>query len=166
MKILVAVDLATHPATDLATHPATHLAVILAEATEKIVGKVESLALALPAEVWVLHVALPDPDFVGYKAGPQSERDFLAKKFHEEHRQVQSISSRLQEKGIVATALLVQGATVETIIKEASKLAVDMIVVGSHGRGMMAQLLIGSVSQGVLQQAKCPVLVIPTNKRA
>lgn len=157
MKILVAVDLATNPATDLA--------VTLAKATHKIVDKVESLASALSAEIWILHVALPDPDFVGYKAGPQSERDFLAKTFHEEHRQVQSISARLQEKGIVATALLVQGATIETIIKEASKLAIDMIVVGSHGRGMMAQFLIGSVSQGVLQQAKCPVLVIPTNKR-
>lgn len=160
MKILAAVDLAAN-----AANPAVDLAVDLAEATEKIVGKVESIASALSAEVWVLHVALPDPDFVGYKAGPQSERDFLAKKFHAEHRQVQNISSRLQEKGLVATALLVQGATIETILKEAAKLAVDMIVVGSHGRGMMAQLLIGSVSQGVLQQAKCPVLVIPTNKR-
>ena len=31
-----------------------------------------------------------------------------------------------------------------------------MIVVGSHGKGMMAQLFVNSVSQGVLSRANCP----------
>ncbi|MEA3243534.1 MAG: universal stress protein, partial [Pseudomonadota bacterium] len=60
---------------------------------------------------------------------------------------------------------LVHGATAETILKKASELDVDMIVVGSHGRGAMYQLLVGSVSEGILHNSRCPVLVVPTHKR-
>lgn len=37
---------------------------------------------------------------------------------------------------------------------------IDLIVMGSHGRGFVAGALIGSVSQRVLHQAKCPVLMV------
>ena len=73
--------------------------------------------------------------------------------------------ARLREAGLETTALLLQGATVETLLKEASKLDIDMIVVGSHGRGAMHQLLVGSVSEGVIHASECPVLVVPTHNR-
>jgi nucleotide-binding universal stress UspA family protein len=65
-----------------------------------------------------------------------------------------------------ATALLVQGPTVETILEEATRLNADLIILGSHGRGAAIQLLVGSVSGGVLQKSKCPVLIVPTRKQA
>jgi len=71
----------------------------------------------------------------------------------------------MRKAGLDTTALLVHGATVETILKEASELEVDMIVIGSHGRGAMHQLLMGSVSEGVLRKSRCPILVVPTHKR-
>jgi nucleotide-binding universal stress UspA family protein len=37
-----------------------------------------------------------------------------------------------------------------------------MIVVGSHGRGTVGRFLIGSVSDFVVRQASCPVLVVRT----
>ncbi|MBE0585939.1 MAG: universal stress protein, partial [Desulfofustis sp.] len=64
--------------------------------------------------------------------------------------------------GLETTALLVQGATAETIVDKANKLEIDMVIVGSHGRGAMYQLLVGSVSEGVLRGAACPTLVVPT----
>ena len=146
MKILVSVD--------------------LAEASEKIVKKAEEIARGLSAKLWVLHVAEPDPDFVGYEAGPQEVRDSLSKKFHDEHVQIQKIAEHLRQTGLDATALLVQGETVATILQETSKLGIDIIVIGSHGRGAMYQLLVGSVCEGVLEKSACPVLVVPTHKRA
>ncbi|MEN8444067.1 MAG: universal stress protein [Cyanobacteria bacterium J06555_13] len=124
------------------------------------------MAQSLSAEVWVLHVAEPEPEFVGYTPGPQSVRDFLAKQFHQEHRQIQEITEKLRTAGLEATALLVQGPTVETILKEASKLNAAFIVMGSHGKGMVTQLFVGSVGQGVLHKAECPVLIIPTRQQA
>ena len=142
------------------------IGVDLSESTEKVVKKAEEIARALSAKVWLLHVAEPEPDFVGLKVGPQSARDFLSKRFHTEHRRIQEMAEQLRKTGLDATALLVQGATVETIMKEALKLDVDMIVVGSHGRGAMYQLLVGSVSEGVLHESECPVIVVPTHERS
>jgi nucleotide-binding universal stress UspA family protein len=140
------------------------VAVDLSEYTETIVGEAQNIAGPLSAEVWLLHVAEPDPDFVGYDAGPQSERDAMAEHFHREHSEIQALAEKLRQEGLEATALLVQGATAETILSEASKLQVNMIIVGSHGRGAINQLLVGSVSEGVLRRADSPVLVIPTRK--
>jgi nucleotide-binding universal stress UspA family protein len=59
----------------------------------------------------------------------------------------------------------VEGEAAETMLKEASKLDADIIVVGSHGRGTMYQVLVGSVSEGVIHRSECPVLVVPTHER-
>jgi len=141
------------------------VAVDLSESTQTIVEKVEEINKEYPAKVWILHNAEPEPDFVEFKVDPLAAREILAKKFHNEHRQIQEIANRLRKAGLEATALLVHGATVETILKEASDLDVDMIVVGTHGRGAMYQLLVGSVSEGILHKSRYPVLVIPTHKR-
>ena len=138
----------------------------LSESTEIIVKKIEEITKALPAKVWLLHNAVPEPDVVEFKVDPQAARESLAKKFHVEHRQIQELANRMRKAGVDTTALLVHGATVETILKEASELEVDMIVVGSHGRGAMYQLLVGSVSEAVLHKSRFPVLVVPTHKRA
>jgi nucleotide-binding universal stress UspA family protein len=137
----------------------------LSESTEIIVKKVEEITEALTTKVWLLHNAVPEPDFVEFKVDPQAARESLAKKFHVEHRQIQELANRMRKAGVDTTALLVHGATVETILEEASDLEVDMIVVGTHGRGAMYQLLMGSVSEAALHKSRFPVLVVPTHKR-
>lgn len=138
----------------------------LSDATQKIIKKAEEISKALSAQVWLLHAAAPEPDFIGYDPGPQSVRDTVAKTFHREHSEIQEIADQLRKAGIDSKALLVQDDAATAIIKEASKLGADMIVVGSHGRGAMHHLLMGSVSEGVIHKAECPVMVVPTHKRA
>jgi len=148
----------------------------LSESTQQVVQTVERFASALSAQVWLLHVASSDPadfyiatyepDAIGYEVDPQTLRDSRAKRFRMEHREIQEIADRLRKAGVAATALLVQGETVESLLKEASKLEVDMIVVGSHGHGAVYRLLVGSVSEGILRKSRCPVLVVPTHDLA
>ena len=141
------------------------VAVDLSDSTKIIVKKAEEIAKAFSAEVWILHNAMPEPDVVEFRTDPQTARESLAKKFHSEHRQIQEIAKGFRQAGLKTTALLVHGKTVETILKEASKLNVDMIVVGSHGRSAVYQIIVGSVSEGVLKQSQCPILVVPTHRR-
>jgi nucleotide-binding universal stress UspA family protein len=47
-----------------------------------------------------------------------------------------------------------------TVCRVAGELGVDVIVVGSHGRGAIARILLGSVSEQVVRHAPCPVLVV------
>ncbi|MES9989025.1 MAG: universal stress protein [Candidatus Thiodiazotropha endolucinida] len=141
------------------------VAVDLSDSTQIIVEKAEEIAKAFSAKVWILHNAEPEPDVLEFRADPQAARESLAEKFHREHRQIQEIAKRLREEGLETTALLVHGPTIETILKEASDLDVDMIVVGTHGRSAMYQLLVGSVSEGILHKSQCPILVVPTHQR-
>jgi nucleotide-binding universal stress UspA family protein len=47
------------------------------------------------------------------------------------------------------------------VARLASALHADLIVVGSHGRHGVVRWLLGSVAEGVVRQASCPVLVVP-----
>lgn len=54
------------------------------------------------------------------------------------------------------------GAPFAAIVRYAKAQAIDLIVMGTHGRGAVAHLLIGSVAENVVRKAPCPVLTIPT----
>jgi nucleotide-binding universal stress UspA family protein len=129
--------------------------------TDSVLDIAKTLAKCFSARLWLIHVASPDPDFVGYDAGPQSVRDQVADHLREEHRDLQSKAADLREAGIDATALLIQGPTADTILAEAKVHHADLIIMGSHGHGAMHRVLMGSVSEGVLRKAPCPVTIIP-----
>ena len=131
------------------------------DVTDRVVERAAGLAKALAARLWLLHVAMPDPDFVGYDVGPPSARQSRATELRDEHRALQAIAERLRADGIEATSLLVQGPTVETILAEAGKVSADLIAVGSHGHGALHRALVGSVSEGLLRHADRPLLIVP-----
>jgi nucleotide-binding universal stress UspA family protein len=62
----------------------------------------------------------------------------------------------LNAEGVV----LVSGMLVDAIISRARQTNTDLIVMGTHGRGGMAHLFLGSVSERVVRTAPCPVLTV------
>jgi nucleotide-binding universal stress UspA family protein len=131
------------------------------DASDVVVGHAVDLAHALSARLTLLHVAPPEPEFIGYEPGPQSVRDAVARKYHEQHARLQEIEKAMANVNIETTSLLVQGYTVEKILKEAERLNATLIVMGSHGHGALHNLLVGSVTEGVLRRARCPVVIVP-----
>lgn len=134
--------------------------------SDAVVAQAASLAEAFSAELTLVHVAAPEPEFVGYEAGPQSVRTDRAREVRGEHRDLQATAEGLRGRGIRAHALLIQGPVVEKILAEAERLGADAIVIGSHGHGALHRLLLGSVSEGVVRAARCPVVLVPAARAA
>jgi nucleotide-binding universal stress UspA family protein len=132
------------------------------EVTDRVLEAGVELAKALQAKLWLLHVTMPEPDFVGYEVGPIYVRDSVAEQFRHEHRMLQEMEKKLEAQGLDVTAMLVQGPTVRKIIDEAKELEAGLIILGSHGHGALFDLLVGSVAKGVLKKTPVPVLVVPT----
>ena len=137
------------------------VAVDFNDAVGEILGYAEGLAQKFGAKVWVVHVAEPEPDFVGYEPGPQYIRDMKAEEFSEEHRNLQSICDTFLGKEIEKEALLIQGSTVETVLEEAEKLKSDLLIVGTHKHSFLHNLLQESVSLELLKKSNIPLLAIP-----
>jgi nucleotide-binding universal stress UspA family protein len=130
--------------------------------TEPILAAVGRIATAVPeSRIWLLHVAEPNPSFVGYETGPAVVRDQVAAEYREERQRLRAYADGLRRSGCEVSALVVQGAIAETILAEADALDVQLIVMGSHGYGTLAELIVGGVSKVVLRKATCPVLIIP-----
>lgn len=71
----------------------------------------------------------------------------------------QELVVRGRPTGLKVTFLVWTGDPGESIIAAAEAEAADLIVVGTHGRGPIGRLFLGSVSQHVVHNAPCPVLV-------
>lgn len=130
-------------------------------ATTPLLREAAALARAFDAELCLLHVAAPDPEFVGYEAGPESVRDQVADELRDERRSLEELASGLREAGIRVRSRFVRGATVDAILDEADREEVDWIALGSHGHGGLLRTLLGSVSEGVLHRARRPLLIVP-----
>src|SRR5262245_17996631 len=58
------------------------------------------------------------------------------------------------------TVLRTSSAPALTIVTYAKDVGIDLIVMGTHGRGAMAHMLMGSVAERVVRTAPCPVLTV------
>ncbi len=73
----------------------------------------------------------------------------------------QAIVARARAAGANATFLVWEGDPVETIVSASTAEHADVVVLGSHGRGRLARLVLGSISAQVAGQADCQVVVVP-----
>jgi nucleotide-binding universal stress UspA family protein len=71
------------------------------------------------------------------------------------------LQEELQRSGLEAVAHEREGTVVEEILKAAAEISANLIVMGTHGHGSVYNLLVGSVTEGVLKAALRPVLLVP-----
>jgi nucleotide-binding universal stress UspA family protein len=128
-----------------------------------LINKAIEFGKAFNAKVWFIHIAAPEPDFIGYDVGPQYIRDVRAEELRDEHIMLEKFAKELNQKGIEAEGLLIQGATTEMIIKEANKLNTDLIIAGHNKRNFLYEVFVGSVSEDIIKESNIPVLIVPMN---
>jgi nucleotide-binding universal stress UspA family protein len=74
---------------------------------------------------------------------------------------VGEVAARARAAGVVAETVVRRGFPVDEICHVAEERDARLIVIGSHRWGPVRRTLYGSVSRGVLQSARRPVLVVP-----
>jgi nucleotide-binding universal stress UspA family protein len=134
------------------------------DATTPVIAHAQVLARAFGSSIVVVKVAEPEPDFVGFEPGPATVRVAVAHDYRAEHVRLEDVKAKCAVSGVPVTALHVQGPIVEKILELATEHGAGMIVMGSHGHGALYELLVGSVTQGVLKGSTCPVVVVPAGK--
>lgn len=126
-----------------------------------LIDRAIEIAAAFDAKIWLLHVVAPEPDFVGLEVGPQYVRDSRAEQIKRERRLLSDYTDVIKLENVSCEAVLIQGATIEMILKEAEKLNTDLIIIGRHDHSIMYKAFFGSVASGVIKKSKIPVMLIP-----
>jgi nucleotide-binding universal stress UspA family protein len=132
------------------------VAVDHSEASDRALDAARDLALLSRGEVWVLHlrerevavktgVGLSDESMDEASAAVAAAVDKL-------------IAAGVKAHGDVGTTLF--GYAARNIVDDAKEHDVDVIVMGSRGRGDLAGLILGSTAHKVIHLADRPVLII------
>lgn len=129
-----------------------------------VAGRAAALSNKTAAELHVVHVwtdvpptAYPSPSLDDYSRQAKEEAGRLLRG--------QAWNARITG-GRVAGQHLREGRPAEEIIALAEELDADLVVVGSRRVGRVKRLITGSVSEGVVHRAPCPVLVVCGGERA
>lgn len=115
------------------------------------------------AQLFCIHVITPQIPY-GYASAAASTRG----QYHEEIKdKVESWFDKIKDIAKaedivdVKTEIFIDvKSVIESIIDYASRKNIDLIVVGTRGRTGLKRFLIGSVANGVVQHAHCPVLLV------
>jgi nucleotide-binding universal stress UspA family protein len=116
------------------------------------------LAAKFGAELHLLHAVETIPVMYGeggaYLPPDSLEEVIVATEKHLDELKIDSADVQPVMRKVV------QGHPFVEIVRYAKDNAIDLIVIGTHGRGAIAHLLLGSVAERVVRKAPCPVLVV------
>jgi len=119
-----------------------------------------AFAGAFDAEIIFCHV-VEAPDLISQI--PPTGEGYFPPNFQEQQKEAaeQECQKLIQELGLKnARPLIVEGSAFYEIVQAAKKEDVDLVIVGTHGRGVIAHVLLGSVAEKVVRKAPCPVLAV------
>ena len=116
-----------------------------------------ALARSLEAEVAFVHVYGPPVPYDSDLGVPVAE--LAAQAEAEGKRLLAGFRARL-ELPAPALEFARAGTPSAEIARAAKDWPADLVVIGSHGRGGVQRILLGSVAEGVMREAPCPVLVV------
>jgi len=132
-----------------------------------------SLAKTIGAEITLLHV-ISDPvdyssteyspimGFIGFRDQSQLQLDSVDVLKKVSQQFLDKSKHHLGDKNI--KTLVEEGDFAESILKTAKDLHADIIVMGTHSRKWLENIVMGSVTEKVLNHTSIPVLIIPTKK--
>ena len=121
-----------------------------------------ALAKASRARIRLLHIV--DENAVMQGIEPALNVGDLLDELMEDGRKILAQSEAVaRRRGIRAETVLYElhiGRVADRILREAAKWRADVIVMGTHGRGGIGRLVMGSDAESVVREARVPVLLV------
>jgi nucleotide-binding universal stress UspA family protein len=131
------------------------LATDLSSASEGATDQAFQLALDLRAELLIVSVIDPASPLSGAPALARMDQRRAAREVA-----AQVLVVRGRRSGVNVRFLVWEGEPGPAIVEASAAESADLIVVGTHGRGRVGRLVLGSVSDHVVRHAPCPVLIV------
>jgi len=127
----------------------------------EVIEKAAVLAKAFQSEVYILHIAIPG-SFLSEASSHEAivNNPGMEEMIREDH-ELRAIVHYLLEQGINAKSALIHGPVIDSVLAEAEKFGADLIVIGTQSHGFLYRTFIGSVSNGILRNSPCPVMIVP-----
>lgn len=130
----------------------------------------EAIALARPsgASIVLLHVARSEPALTSGGVGPPGGHRVPPPNVEELRTRVGEVADRIraEELDVRAEVRVTDARIHDAILEEADTHEASYIVIGSHGHAEVFEILVGSVTRGVLRSARVPVVVIADPRAA
>jgi nucleotide-binding universal stress UspA family protein len=130
------------------------------DVSKKALAYIKQLKEAGTKEVIVLHVIDERQIEAVALYGRGNSSVFIDKMEQEARREVAAIEKDLRDCGFVVNSIVTTGIPLREIVSVEEDEKVSLIVIGSHGKTNLKEMLIGSVSEKVIRRSKSPVLVI------
>jgi nucleotide-binding universal stress UspA family protein len=124
-----------------------------------------TLARTFNARLHVLHVVDDSAFLAGVDGYALNGRTVLADMTDEAEKQLLTCLTEEDWRDPKTITEVWTGAAAPGIVDYARQEAIDLIVMGSHGRGFISGLLTGRVAEKVVRIAPCPVLTVRTPER-
>lgn len=129
------------------------------EGAEQARAEAVRLAQALGAELVLLHVAVDAPLYREGLADMSEVRRVFEAQREWARQALEERAAVCRAAGVPTTGRLVVGVP-HTEILAAAREGVDLVVMGTEGRGGLERFLLGSVADRVVRAASCPVLTV------
>jgi len=135
------------------------------ETSQKVAEVGFSMAKAMNAETILLHVISEQPVYYStYTYMRELRVDILGDLKISTQKFLDKTKKYLGDDSI--KTILKEGEIAETILNTAKELKVDVIVMGSHSRKWLENIILGSEAEDVLKKTTIPLFIIPTRKQA
>ncbi|WP_058997147.1 universal stress protein [Haloarcula sp. CBA1127] len=118
----------------------------------------KTLATAHDSEIHALYVV----DIGRFSTLPHEPTwEGVTDSLHREGEMALDMVERLVADDVAVTRATTEGSPSREIVEYASQHGCDLIVMGTHGRGGIDRLLLGSVAERVVRSATVPVVTVP-----
>lgn len=137
------------------------------DASEPVRNMAASMAKAFGATLTLVHVVEPEPTYAAYGFTPEEFPAIHTFQKEARNRAESALAAQkdLVEKGVEVETKLLEGNPLRAILDFAESTPDGMVVVGSHGHGVIASVLLGSVAEGVVRKAEIPALIVPVSRK-